>query len=122
MDLKPGTRKRQRAMKRGQTAEYLAALYLMLKGYRILSIRYKTPIGEIDIIAKRGNLIAFVEVKSRGDTQLAVDAVSPHSQRRIEAASRIWQARQVNGALFSFRYDIIAMGPMRWPSHLVDAF
>lgn len=109
-------------MKRGQTAEYLAALYLMLKGYRILSIRYKTPIGEIDIIAKRGNLIAFVEVKSRSNMQLAVDAVSTQSQRRIEAASRIWQARQVNSVLFSFRYDIIAMVPMRWPSHLIDAF
>ncbi len=69
--------KRRRAEKRGHAAEYWAALYLMLKGYRILALRYRTPLGEIDLIARRKDVVAFIEVKARRSENGAVDAVQP---------------------------------------------
>ncbi|ENN89441.1 protein of unknown function UPF0102 [Rhizobium freirei PRF 81] len=119
----PGERlKRQKAWRRGHVAEYLAAVFLMLKGYRILAIRHRTKLGEIDIVARKGDLAVFVEVKSRRDAQEAVDAVSFSSQRRIRAASDLWLARQPDFARLSQRYDIVAMLPGRWPQHFPDAF
>lgn len=116
------TRKRQKAWRRGHIAEYLAAAFLMLKGYRILAIRHRTKLGEIDIVARKGDLAVFVEVKSRHGAQEAIDAVSVSSQRRIRAASDLWLARQPDFARLSQRYDIVAMLPGRWPQHFPDAF
>ncbi|MBB6486397.1 YraN family protein [Rhizobium lusitanum] len=124
-DTKPeaGERlKRQKAWRRGHVAEYLAAAFLMLKGYRILAIRHRTKLGEIDIVARKGDLAVFVEVKSRRGAQEAIDAVSFSSQRRIRAASDLWLARQPDFARLSQRYDIVAMLPGRWPQHFPDAF
>ncbi|MGG6893320.1 MULTISPECIES: YraN family protein [Rhizobium] len=119
----PGERlKRQKAWRRGHVAEYLAAAFLMLKGYRILAIRHRTKLGEIDIVARKGDLAVFVEVKSRRGAQEAIDAVSFSSQRRIRAASDLWLARQPDFARLSQRYDIVAMLPGRWPQHFPDAF
>ena len=114
--------KRQKAWRRGHVAEYLAAAFLMLKGYRILAIRHRTKLGEIDIVARKGDLAVFVEVKSRRGAQEAIDAVSFSSQNRIRAASDLWLARQPDFARLSQRYDIVAMLPGRWPQHFVDAF
>lgn len=114
--------KRQKAWRRGHVAEYLAAAFLMLKGYRILAIRHRTKLGEIDIIARKGDLAVFVEVKSRQGAQAAIDAVSVSSQNRIRAASDLWLARQPDFARLSQRYDIVAMLPGRWPQHFPDAF
>ncbi len=124
-DTKPesGERlKRRKAWRRGHVAEYFAAVFLMLKGYRILAIRHRTKLGEIDIVARKGDLAVFVEVKSRRGAQEAIDAVSFSSQRRIRAASDLWLARQPDFALLSQRYDIVAMLPGRWPQHFPDAF
>ncbi|AYG68029.1 YraN family protein [Rhizobium sp. CCGE531] len=114
--------KRQKAWRRGHAAEYFAAAFLMLKGYRILAIRHRTKLGEIDIVARKGDLAIFVEVKSRRGAQEAIDAVSFSSQRRIRAASDLWLARQPDFACLSQRYDIVAMLPGRWPQHFPDAF
>ena len=114
--------KRQKAWRRGHVAEYLAAAFLMLKGYRILAIRHRTKLGEIDIVARKGDLAVFVEVKSRRGAQEAIDAVSFSSQNRIRAASDLWLARQPDFARLSQRYDIVAMLPGRWPQHFPDAF
>ena len=105
---------RRRALGRGQVSEYLAALYRMLKGYRIVALRYRTKLGEIDIIAKR-NLAIFVEVKARREEMSAIDAVSPTAQNRIRAASDLWLRRQRDYALLSRRYDIVAILPGRLP-------
>lgn len=119
----PGQRlKRQKAWRRGHVAEYLAAAFLLFKGYRILAIRHRTKLGEIDIVARKGDLAIFVEVKSRRGAQEAIDAVSFSSQRRIRAASDLWLARQPDFARLSQRYDIVAMLPGRWPQHFPDAF
>lgn len=119
----PGDKlKRKKAWRRGHVAEYLAAAFLLLKGYRILSIRHRTKLGEIDIVARKGDLAVFIEVKSRRSAQEAIDAVSFSSQKRIRAASDLWLARQPDSALLSQRYDIVAMLPGRWPQHFPDAF
>ena len=84
--------KRQAAERRGRRAEALAALWLRLKGYRILAHRVKLPVGEIDLVAAKGRLVAFIEVKARNDAALAVDAVSPTSWKRINRAAASWMA------------------------------
>ena len=114
--------KRRKAWRRGHVAEYLAAAFLMLKGYRILAIRHRTKLGEIDIIARKGDLAVFVEVKARADEMVAVDAVSYTSQNRIRAASDLWLARQRDYARLSQRYDIIAILPGKLPRHFPNAF
>lgn len=115
-------RKRQKAWRHGHVSEYLAAAFLLLKGYRILAIRHRTKLGEIDIIARKGDLAVFVEVKARRHEQQAIDAVSYGTQRRIRAASDLWLARQRDYAALSQRYDIVAILPGRWPRHFMDAF
>lgn len=76
-------RKRLLALRWGALAEYLAVAWLLLTGYRILAFRYRTKLGEIDVIAAKGRLIACVEVKARRDVATAIDAVSPLAQARI---------------------------------------
>lgn len=114
--------RRRKAERRGRYCEYIAALYLLAKGYRILAMRHKTPMGEIDLIAARGKLIIFVEVKARASMEKAVDAVGFSSQLRIRAASDLWLARRKNASSLSQRYDIIAVLPWRFPKHFIDAF
>ena len=114
--------RRRKAWRRGHVSEYLAALYLACKGYRILAIRHRTPLGEIDIVARKGDLAVFVEVKARRGAQAAIDAVSFAAQRRIRAASDLWLAQQPDFARLSQRYDIVAILPGRWPRHFRDAF
>ncbi|MBB3460857.1 YraN family protein [Rhizobium sp. BK377] len=116
------TLRRRNALRRGAAAEYIAAIFLMLKGYRILALRHRTKLGEIDIIARKGDLAVFVEVKARADETGAVDAVSYASQKRIRAASDLWLARQRDYARLSQRYDIVAILPGRLPRHFPDAF
>ncbi|MGV2064083.1 YraN family protein [Agrobacterium sp. 22-226-1] len=114
--------KRRKAEQRGHAAEYWAALYLLLKGYRILAIRYRTRLGEIDLIARKKDLVAIVEVKARTSGEGAVDAVGFHSQQRIRAAADLWLARRKDAARFSLRFDIVAVLPRRLPQHFIDAF
>lgn len=113
---------RRKALRRGHVSEYLAALYLMLKGYRIIALRYRTKLGEIDIIARKRNLAIFVEVKARREEMSAIDAVSPTAQNRIRAASDLWLSRQRDSAVLSQRYDIVAILPGRLPRHFPNAF
>lgn len=115
-------RKRQRAERRGHLSEYLAALYLAFKGYRILAFRYRTRLGEIDIIARKKALIVFVEVKARSRQAEAIDAVGYDAQRRIRAASDIWLSKRKDTHLLSCRYDIVAITPGSFPRHVQDAF
>jgi len=116
------SKKRLTAFRKGHLAEYKAALALMMKGYRILAIRYKTRMGEIDIIARKGELIVCAEVKARGTDEAAIFAVSATAQARIRSASDIWLSKQPHAERYSFRYDIIAVSPWKWPRHFPDAF
>ena len=116
------TSDRQRALRRGRWSEYVAAAFLLLKGYRILGLRYRVKSGEIDIIARRGDLIAFVEVKARRSVDDSVFAVDGQTQRRIRNASLHWLQGRPDAGRLALRYDIVAVRPWRWPVHLKDAF
>ncbi len=115
-------RKRIRAERLGRWSEYRAALALLIKGYRIVALRYKTKAGEVDIISRRGDLVIFVEVKARKDLRAGVDAVSYTAERRIENAADHWLRRQSDATRLSLRHDIIVVRPWRWPTHFEGAF
>lgn len=121
--LKGGNRvTRQRAERRGHAAEWLAAVALTLKGYRIVARRFKTKAGEIDLIARKADLVALIEVKARDTEAAALDAVTGTAAMRISAAGDIWLARQKDREVLSVRRDIVAVMPWRWPRHFPDAF
>jgi putative endonuclease len=117
-----GREERRRRFARGHRGEFLAAWALRLKGFRILAVRHRTRLGEIDLIARRGDLVAIVEVKARPTLEEAMDAVGPDAQRRIEGAADLWLARQKDHARLSLRFDIVAVLPRRWPVHVPDAW
>ena len=94
----------------------------MLKGYRILARRHRTRFGEIDLIARRGDLVLFVEVKARRTLMEAMEAIGHESERRIEAAADIWLSRQADYGKLSMRFDMVAVLPWRWPVHVENAF
>ena len=114
--------RRQRALRRGQRGEWLASLALMLKGFRIVARRYRTKLGEIDLIARRGDLVLIVEVKVRPTLVQAMEAIGRLSERRIEAAADLWLARQPDHARLSLRFDMVAVLPRRWPVHVENVF
>lgn len=113
---------RRGAEKSGRRAETLAGLLLRLKGYRILSRRFKTPVGEIDIVARRGRLLAFVEVKHRRSSTLAGDALEAVDTARISRAAGWYLARHPHCSGLDCRFDVIFLAPGRWPHHLCNAF
>lgn len=113
---------RQKSFQLGYFAEYIAVIFLMLKGYRILAHRFTSKLGEIDVIARQKDLVIFVEVKARRSSQSGVNAVTHSAQARIKAASDIWLAKQADYQSLSQRYDIITISPWKWPQHFIDAF
>ncbi len=114
--------RRLRAFRLGLSAETRAAWWLRLKGYRILGRRVRFSRGEIDLIARRGPVVAIVEVKARATIDAAIEAVTPASRRRIVAAAHQWLARNPAHAGCGLRFDIVALAPRRLPHHLVSAF
>lgn len=117
-----GRARRQKAYRKGLASEWLAGLALMLKGYRIAAWRYRTPLGEIDLMARRGDLVAIVEVKARPTLEQAMEAVGPVTQRRIDGAATLWLSRQKDQARLSLRYDLVAVLPWKWPVHVENVF
>lgn len=111
---------KRKAYRRGHAGEMRAAWALRLKGYRIVARRYKTKSGEVDLIARRGDLVAMVEVKARPTLEEAMDAVSHYALRRIEAAGDEWLVHQKDHAKLSIRYDLVAIIPGKWPVHVED--
>lgn len=113
---------RKRAERRGHWAETLAAFALMLKGYRLLARRFKTPLGEVDLVMRRGRVTAFIEVKTRKTSDEAVIAVTNTAARRIAAAAGLWTARDPRAAQGDCRFDIVTVSPYQWPKHIPNAF
>jgi putative endonuclease len=110
------------AFRTGLSAESRAAAYLMAKGYRILAKRFRTPHGEIDLVAKRWNLLAFVEVKARATLDDAALAVTPRQQARIVDAAQAWLVMHPEHADFELRFDAILIAPRHLPRHVLAAF
>ncbi len=115
-------RGRLSAYRRGNRGEWLAALALAAKGYRIVARNYRTKLGEIDLIARRGDLVAIVEVKARPTLAEAMDAIGRQSARRIDGAADMWLSRQPDFARLSVRFDLVAVLPWRWPVHVENVF
>ena len=113
---------RRQAYGAGRRAEGLAAWWLRFKGYRILARGLRLPVGEIDLIARRGRCLAFVEVKRRATLAAALEAVTPRQRRRILRAAEAWLAQRPDLAGLDLRFDALLLVPGRWPRHLPDAW
>lgn len=116
----------KQARDRGRRAEFWAMLWLRLKGYRILAHGWSpgrgTGGGEIDIIARTGRTIAFIEVKSRFDQDAAAWAIQPYQQRRIVRSAEAFLARHSQWGGHQIRFDAILMSRHRWPCHILNAW
>ena len=113
---------RKKSYRKGRRAEQFAALSLQLKGFRMVARRFKTPVGEVDLIMRKQDLILFVEVKARATQQLALDSISKSAQQRIEAAAHWWLGRQANAGVLNWRFDVIAVVPRKWPIHFENVW
>ncbi|MEX0591134.1 MAG: YraN family protein [Xanthobacteraceae bacterium] len=114
--------KRQAAFKLGVSAEGRAALLLAAKGYRELARRWKSPVGEVDLVMRRGRMLVFVEVKARPKLDDAAWSVLPRQKRRIVAAAEAWLAAHPEHAGYDIRFDAVLVAPGRLPRHLAAAF
>lgn len=112
---------RRRAERGGRRAESLAALWLQLKGWKILARRARTPVGEVDLIARRGRTLAFVEVKARASADQAALALDDYRLRRVAAAAEALAPRYARPG-DDLRLDAIFIVPRRWPRHLVNVW
>ncbi|GLQ12281.1 UPF0102 protein [Devosia yakushimensis] len=119
---KPKSKARVSAQLGGHRGEALAAWFLRLKLYRIVETRYKTPVGEIDLIAERFGVTVFVEVKARRDAASQAETLEAINQQRIVRAAEYWLSRHPALAATPLRFDVIFLTPRRWPLHIRNAF
>lgn len=121
---RPGSdrERRRRAWYRGRLAEAAAEVHLRLKGFGIIGRNVRTPVGELDIVARRRDLVVFAEVKARQDWQTAAESLRPRQMARIVRAAEAFLARRADLAQSRVRFDVFLISPWRWPRHLEDAW
>lgn len=107
---------------KGLRAEWLAGWYLRFKGYRILALRYKTHLGEIDIVAARGKTVVFVEVKQRSTQDRAKESIHAENQARVRRAAELYLQKYPRYTGHDVRFDAIVFAPGAWPQHLQNVF
>jgi len=112
---------RRRAERGGRRAERLAAWWLRLKGWRILAVRARTPVGEVDLIARRGRTVAFVEVKARASDDAAGLALDEYRLRRVARAAEALAPRYSRPG-DTLRIDAMFIVPRRLPRHLANVW
>ena len=117
-----GTDARGRAERYGRRGESLAGWYLRAKFYRIVARRVKTPVGEIDLVARRFGVTVFIEVKARRAGGGELEALQAVNQRRIVQAAEYYVARHPALAASPLRFDVIFLAPLSWPRHVMNAF
>ena len=113
---------RQAAFRVGISAESRAAAFLIAKGFRILARRWRSPLGEIDIVARRRQLLVFAEVKARVNLEEAAESINVRQRRRIAAAAEIWLASNPDQSIRDVRFDAILVAPGKIPRHIPAAF
>jgi putative endonuclease len=118
----PPAPERQVAFRLGLSAESRAAAYLIAKGYRIVARRFRSPVGEIDIVARRRGVLVFVEVKARAKLDDAAEAVIVPQRRRIIAAAEAWLAAHPDDVNSDMRFDAVLVAPGKIPRHIEAAF
>ena len=106
----------------GRRAEVWAAAWLMAKGYRILGFRLRTAQAEIDLVAKRGRILAVVEVKSRLSLEIALETVTFDQRDRLRLAGAQLAANRPGLAACAVRVDLLALAPGKLPRHIPDAW
>jgi putative endonuclease len=106
----------------GLRAEALSALWLQARLYRVIERNYRVKGGEIDIVARRGRTIVFVEVKARDDLDVAALAITPQKQQRFSRAANRWLATHPWAANYTLRADAVLIAPGRLPRHVENAF
>ena len=112
---------RQKAERRGRSAENIACWYLRLHGWRIMARRARVPGGEVDIVAKRGRTLAFVEVKARATDHYAAFALDEWGLKRVAVAAERLMPRYMEG-VDEVRIDAIFIVPFRWPKHMPNVW
>ena len=122
LERRPASLERRRAWLRGRRAETVAAWLLRLKGYRVLARDFRAKVGEVDLIARRGGILALVEVKARPSLEEAIEAIGPRQRRRIERAAEAFLQQNAGLATLNPRFDVILIVPRRWPRHVPDAW
>jgi len=122
MDPDAKTDKKRKSHRWGRWAEVFGAGLLIAKGHRILARRYKSPVGEIDLIAQRYRTVLFVEVKARASISDAAQSVLPHQRARIVRAAEHWMAHNPQPDGTDYRFDVILIGRAFSIRHLKDAF
>lgn len=113
--------RRQAAERRGRAAEWLAGAWLLIKGYRLLAHRARTPFGEVDLAAVKRNLLVIIEVKARPNSRTALEAISERQKRRLGHAA-LMLARRWRLARLRIRFDVVIIRPFQWPLHVRDAW
>lgn len=114
---------RRRAGRRGRFAERCCAILLRLAGFRIIARDFRVPVGEIDIIARRGSLLAFIEVKARGPVEAETgEVLTVRQRRRIERAAEAFVMIRPDLATLDRRFDLMVVPRWRWPRHIADAW
>ena len=106
----------------GISAESRAAAYLIAKGYRIVARRFRSPVGEIDIVARRRGVLVFVEVKARNTLDDAAESLLRRQQLRIAGAAGAWLAAHPEDAESDIRFDAVLVAPGKIPRHIPAAF
>ena len=119
---KPPAPERLAAFRVGISAESRAAAFLIAKGFRILARRWRSPAGEIDIVARRRNLLVFVEVKARATLDDAAYSVTDRQKLRIAGAAALWLAANPDESNRDMRFDAMLVAPGRFPVHIAAAF
>jgi len=114
--------RRRQAERAGRAAETLCIWLLRLRGYRVLARDLRFPVGEIDIIARRGGVLSIIEVKRRADLESAAEAIGPRQRRRIVRAAEAFLARTPDLAALTLRFDVMLVAPRALPRHIKDAW
>ena len=107
---------------KGHRGEALAAWFLRFKFYRVLARRFKTPVGEIDLIVERFGVTVFVEVKARSRAVTEAETLEAVNARRITRAAAYWLLKHPARASADYRFDVIFLARGRWPRHVINAF
>jgi putative endonuclease len=114
--------RRRRAQRRGRFAEWLCLWHLRLRGWRILARDWRCPSGEIDILARRGSVLAVIEVKSRKEMDVAASALTPRQRRRIARSAEAFLLSRPDLTRLDPRFDVMLVAPFQLPRHWPDAW
>lgn len=118
-----GSTDKKSAERSGRHAETLAAWFLLLKGYRIVDRRLRTPAGEIDIVALKRGVLVIIEVKRRKSQTAALEAVTYRQRQRLARAAAYISGHYSQPSIDrGLRFDVVVVQPWHWPRHLKDAW